>query len=111
MDSSIPAESFETARETVYGRDNVQRMAACLEGLVGLATARGRLARAATLHGAAEALREATRTPRPPPDARDYARILADLQAQLDPADYRAAHAIGRALAWEQAVVVALERE
>jgi non-specific serine/threonine protein kinase len=75
------------------------------------ASATNDFARAARLFGAAEALRETRGARLPPIDRDEYAPHLANLRAQLDAAQLRAAWDVGRALSIEQALEYALENK
>jgi predicted ATPase/DNA-binding SARP family transcriptional activator len=82
----------------------------CLEGLAGVAAAQRQPAWAGELFGAAEALREAIGMPLPLSECPDYEHDLALARAQIDPADFERAWALGRALPAAQVVTAALER-
>jgi tetratricopeptide (TPR) repeat protein len=82
----------------------------CLAGLAGVACARRQAERAAHLLGAATALLEATQLTLDTTDRRDYGRIMATVQAQLDAATFAAAWAEGRAMPLAQAMSYALDR-
>jgi tetratricopeptide (TPR) repeat protein len=64
--------------------------------------------RAATLFGAAEALRETIKSPLSPADLDDHNRILGQARTQLDEAAWTAAWTAGRAMSLDQAVSYAL---
>ena len=83
-------------------------IAACLVAVASLYAARGRLADAARLCGAAEALLDAIHTQIFPYDQEQNERNLAALCAQLGPAAFEAALAAGRLLTLEQAIALAL---
>jgi hypothetical protein len=68
-----------------------------------------RIAAAAMLFGAAEAIRDALGTPLPPVDRADHDRCLAAVRAALGEEAFAAASAEGRAMELEQAVAYALE--
>ncbi len=82
----------------------------CLEGLAGVAAAQSEPAWSGQLFGVAEALREAIGMPLPLSERADHQHDLALARAQLDPADFAAAWAIGRTMPAEQALAEALER-
>jgi hypothetical protein len=65
----------------------------CLEGLAGVAAARGDHERAAELDGAREVLRAQIGELHPPLHPAAYARTLATVRAGLTPAAFDAAHA------------------
>ncbi|HET9221890.1 MAG TPA: tetratricopeptide repeat protein, partial [Roseiflexaceae bacterium] len=98
------AESLALLWELEYKND-VPR---CLEGLGGVAVVQGQLERAATLFGAAEALRESINVLMPPSERADYDRAVAAARAQLGEDAFAAAWEAGRALPLEQAIEVAL---
>ncbi|MDQ5853429.1 MAG: hypothetical protein M3380_15420 [Chloroflexota bacterium] len=105
------AESLALFRELDY-RDAV---AFTLEGFAGLAAARGPhpegAIRAARLFGAAEAFREAIRSPMAPVDRPEYDRDVAAARAQLDEAAFEAAWREGRTMPWEEVVASVLAEE
>jgi tetratricopeptide (TPR) repeat protein len=80
-----------------------------LEGLAGVAVARGHPVRAGRLFGAAAALRDSADFPLSPVMRADYERDLAAARAQLDEATFAVAWAAGRGLLLEQAIAYALE--
>jgi predicted ATPase/DNA-binding SARP family transcriptional activator len=82
----------------------------CLEGLAGVAATQRQPAWSGQLFGVAEALREAIGMPLPLNERADYEHDLALARAQLDPADFAAAWALGRAMPAAQALAEALER-
>ncbi|MFN8497210.1 MAG: BTAD domain-containing putative transcriptional regulator [Anaerolineae bacterium] len=96
-------ESLDIRRQ--YG--NKANIAACLEGLAAVAGA-ARLpaasAWAVTLLGAAEALRDAARTPIPPVEYPAYRATVAILEAGLSGAEFATAWDAGRAMSLEEAV-------
>jgi hypothetical protein len=81
-----------------------------LEGLAGVAATQRQPAWSGQLFGVAEALREAIGMPLPLNERADYEHDLALARAQLDPADFAAAWALGRAMPAAQALAEALER-
>ncbi|MBI1742217.1 tetratricopeptide repeat protein [Candidatus Acetothermia bacterium] len=82
-----------------------------LEGLARVACAQGHFDRTAHLHGAAEALRAATGSPRPPNEQTDYEQDVAAARAGLGEAALAKAWAHGRAMTLEQAIEYALNEE
>jgi predicted ATPase/DNA-binding SARP family transcriptional activator len=82
----------------------------CLEGLAGVAATQRQPAWSGQLFGVAEALREAIGMPLPLNERADYEHDLALVRAQLDPADFATAWALGRAMPAAQALAEALER-
>jgi hypothetical protein len=86
------------------------RIAACLEGLAGVAVAMGQVERAVRLFGAAEVIREVGGVPLPSVDRATYDRDTAAIHAQLGKADFIALWAEGRTLTMDQAIVSALEK-
>jgi tetratricopeptide (TPR) repeat protein len=81
------------------------------EALAALAAAEGRAARAVQLLGAAEALREAQRFPLLPYLRPEHEHAVATARAGMDPDAFRAAWAVGRSMALDRAVALALTRE
>jgi predicted ATPase/class 3 adenylate cyclase len=65
--------------------------------------------RAATLFGAAEALRESVGLPMTPFEHMEYEREVNDLRANMDRTEYTRAWAEGRSLSMEQAIAFAME--
>ena len=85
-----------------------QRLVAeSLEEIASVAGARGRPQQVACLLAAAETLREAIGTPRPPAEQDRYARIEAAARDRLGEADWTAAWTTGRIMARDQAVAYA----
>ncbi|MEO7909119.1 MAG: tetratricopeptide repeat protein, partial [Roseiflexaceae bacterium] len=82
----------------------------CLEGLAGVAAMQCQPAWSGQLFGVAEALRAAIGMPLPLNECADYEHDRALARAQLDPADFAAAWALGRAMPAEQALAEALKR-
>jgi hypothetical protein len=72
---------------------NLMYLPWCLEGLAGVAAARGDHQRAAELDGARDALRAQIGVLHPPLHPAAYARTLATVRAGLTPAAFDAAHA------------------
>ena len=79
-----------------------------LDALAGVAAARGHLARAATLQGAAEALLESTGGRVHPWDRAEYEAHLLSAREAAGRAAWEEARARGRAMGLEQAVEYAL---
>jgi tetratricopeptide (TPR) repeat protein len=98
-------ESLALAREL----GNKESIAQNLEGLAAIAGARGHVARAAQLFGAASALREAIGVPVPAADRALYERMLAQARAALALEAFAAAWAAGSALPLEDAMALADE--
>ncbi len=84
-------------------------IAACLEGLAGVADGQDESARAARLWGAAEGLREQMGAPVPPVDRVHYEAAVAHTRMALGEAGFGAAWAEGRAMTLEQVIAYALE--
>lgn len=84
-------------------------IAYCLEGLAGVAALRGLAKRAARLFGAAETLREASGYLLPPVERERYERYVAIARAHIEPSEFAAAWARGRALTLEEAVQYSLD--
>jgi ATP/maltotriose-dependent transcriptional regulator MalT len=80
----------------------------CLEGMAGLAAGQDQPERAAQLFGAAEALREAIGTPRPPAFLAHYERNLVAARVKLDETSFEMAWAKGRAMILDEAIEYAL---
>ncbi len=83
----------------------------CLEGLADIAGARGEAVRAARLYGAAEALREAVGYPLTAEDLALMEPYLAAARSQLDEAVWQRAWEEGRAMALEEAIAYALQKD
>jgi tetratricopeptide (TPR) repeat protein len=83
-------------------------IAGSLESLAHLATEQAQPRRAATLIGAAEALREVLGAPLPPNYQEEYDRSVAATRQALDEEAFAAAWEQGRALTWEEAIDFAL---
>lgn len=101
-------------RETIVGfRDVGQNGAVAhqLECFAFIAEARGQLARAAQLLGAAEALREKAGTPMRPDERPDYDQHVAAVRQRLGPDSFRVAWAAGRTLTMEQAIQYAQQMD
>lgn len=79
-----------------------------LDGLAGLALARGQPERAARLIGAGEAVRRWLGSPLPPVDPAGYADNVAATRAALGDTVFASAQEDGRALTFEDAVAAAL---
>jgi non-specific serine/threonine protein kinase len=86
-------------------------MAACLEGLVGLAVAEARHERALKLTGAAHSLREEIASPLVPSDQERLDQRLSEARHALGSAAAFAAFAEGGRLSFEDAIRFALEEE
>ena len=67
--------------------------------------------RAASLFGAAEALRERCQSPMTDDERIEYNRWVAELRGKLPEAEYKAAWAEGRGMTMEGAVALAREKE
>jgi len=78
-------------------------IAGCLEGIAGLALARGKPADAARLYAAADALREAVGAPRPPRSRTAHEEAIGTLRRQLGEDAFAAPWTEGRGLTLEQA--------
>jgi predicted ATPase/DNA-binding SARP family transcriptional activator len=96
--------SLETFRALGYS----QRMIECLEDLAELAVDRGQPAHAVRLLAAAGHFREAEGCPMPPLRRRAIERATERARAALNPAAFKTAWAVGRAMTLEQAVTSAL---
>jgi hypothetical protein len=80
-----------------------------LDGVAGLAAARGRPEGAAQLYGAAAAVRETTGPALPPPERPDHERRLAAVRTAAGDAAFTSAWEEGRALSLAEAVDLALD--
>ena len=92
-------------------RYNKTECVTTLERWAGAAAGAGRSIEAATVLGAAEALREGMRSPVAPVERADHARALADARAHLVPSDFARAWGQGRAMAladWTKVIDFAL---
>ncbi len=99
-------------RETIRGWERTGNRGAIahqLEAFAFVASGRGDTRRAATLLGAAEALREASRTTMIPPEKEVYARELDRLRSTADPIALETDWTAGRALDLPAAIAFALE--
>jgi hypothetical protein len=99
-------------RETIQDWQELGQRAAIaheLECFGFIAGAQGQAGRAATLLGAAEALRAANGTPMTQMERGEYDQAVAQLRTQLAGADFEAAWAAGRAMSQDVAVAYALE--
>jgi len=93
--------------EEVGGED----VAFYLTGFASVANRQGQPLKAATLVGAADALRAARGRPIDPGDLPDYEELMATLRAQLGQEVLAAAYAKGQALSREEAVALSLSDE
>jgi ATP/maltotriose-dependent transcriptional regulator MalT len=84
-------------------------IAQCLEGLACAAAQEGKAQGAATLWSAAEALREATGAPLPPPDREYNERNMAAVRARTDVPRWDSAWTAGRAMPLEVVIGMALQ--
>jgi tetratricopeptide (TPR) repeat protein len=91
--------------------EDKQGSAVLLEAWASLVCAQNLPKRAATLWGAAKALREAAGTPLPPSARADFDDQVAQARAALNEDEFAQAFAAGRALTWEQAVAYALQEK
>ena len=82
----------------------------CLEGFAGVAAMQCQPAWSGLLFGVAEALRETIGMPLPLNECADYQRDRELARAQLDPAEFAAAWALGRAMPAAQALAESLKR-
>ena len=84
-------------------------IAYCLEGLAGVAGARGQAEHGAQLLGAAESLRERSGYPLPPAERERYQGYVTRARMQMDESLFVEAWARGRSLTREGAIRYALE--
>ncbi len=98
-------ESLTLLRETGDWRG----VAMCLAAFAALRLAEGRVADAARLCGAVDALLESLHTGLLPQDHALYQRTLAELRSKLDTVAFNAAWADGQALKVEQAITLAVD--
>ncbi len=106
------AEAATLYHESIAGwleLGNRTALAHDLESLAIIAAAQGRPHRAATLFGAADALRQATQSSMTGMERAEYTQALTHARTQVDESEWSAAWAEGRAMALEQAVAYALE--
>ena len=92
-------------------RYNKTECVTTLERWAGAAAGAGRYLEAATVLGAAEALREAMRSPVAPVERADHARALADAREHLESSDFARAWGQGSAMAladWTKVIDFAL---
>ena len=88
--------------------DNPTLLPWCLEGLAGVAAARGQWEHAARLCGAREALRARLGLDLPPAHPAGYAATLSAVRAALGEGGVAAAHAAGRTLPLDRVLVDAV---
>lgn len=81
----------------------------CLDAFAALAAAQGKFTRAARLQAASIALMQTSGIAIMNLQRRDQEQRMADLQSQMQEADFAQASAQGRAMTWEQAIAYALE--
>ncbi|HEV8603530.1 MAG TPA: protein kinase [Gaiellaceae bacterium] len=98
------AEGLTLARE----RGDKRVAAECLQGLAAASGAQGQPALGAKLHATAEALLEAIGATRSPAERAIHERFVPALRAQLGDEAFEAEAAVGRALAPEDAITLAL---
>jgi hypothetical protein len=79
-----------------------------LESFAFIAAAQSQPVRAATLLGAAQALREQIKSDMTPMERREYTRVVDDLRAHSDEHAFSGAWAEGRGLTIEEAIQFAL---
>ena len=96
------------ALELVRAVRNPGDVGQCLDALAGAAAARGHLARAATLQGAAEALLESAGARVQPRDRAEYEAHLRSAREAAGRAAWEEARVRGRAMSLEEAVEYAL---
>ena len=91
-----------------YDQHSHWDIADVLEVLAAVATARSDPGEAARLFGAAEALREALKTPLPPSERESYEVRVLDARTKLDGTEFAVAWSVGRQMNLEEAVKHAL---
>jgi hypothetical protein len=84
-------------------------IAECLEGLAALAAGNGRVAQAARLWGAAEALRESSGAPLPPVERARYEARVSAARAQVDRGGWEADWMRGRTRSLQETIAEALD--
>jgi tetratricopeptide (TPR) repeat protein len=84
-------------------------VAACLEGMAGLALVQQQEERSARLFGAAAALREAIGCPLPPVERAEHDRHVSAVRSALQETEFAAAWSAGQVMSLEQALAFALE--
>jgi predicted ATPase len=102
---SLAVESLELSRDLGYTRTVIQ----CLHTLAAVAATNGQLSRAATLSAAAEGLHEATHSRPWAAEQLIEERFLHVAREQLSDHELQQASALGRAMALDEAIVLALE--
>ncbi len=107
-DDALAAACYHESLALLRELEGTRLISLCLEGIAGLAGARGQPAQAARLFGAAAALREAFGPPVPPVYRASYERDLDVARTQTDAVSWAAAWAAGRTLPLEQAIDEAL---
>lgn len=95
---------YEEGLAILKDLDDKWWMAWCLEGLAGVAAARGQPRRAARIFGATQALREEIRGPRPAAHLADYERMVSQAHLQIDEETFAAAWAEGRTITPDEAL-------
>jgi non-specific serine/threonine protein kinase len=102
---------YQQALDRFGQREEKEGIALSLEGFGMLAAAEGRAVRAGRLFGAAEAIREAIRVQKAPPDLPPYEHAIAAARAALGEEAFETAWAEGRAMNLEHAIAYALEND
>jgi predicted ATPase len=106
-DEALARSLFEESLALFRELGDRRGLASSLEAFAALRAAAGMMTQAAHLWGAAEALREAIRLPRPPGDRSRYERYVTAARRKLGEAGFSAAWAEGRAMTLEEAVALA----
>lgn len=105
---------FAEALQTFVDLDDQVLVAEILERMAAVAGTRRRFERAATLWGAAEALREKVQAPLPPAERREQEQALARIRNSMPADAFAQAWAVGRHLAltdFEELIAFALAQE
>ncbi len=106
-DSAGAAALFAEGASLMQAIGNPLHMPLCLEGLAGVAAARGNWDLAARLCGARDALHQSLGLGVPPADPTRYARTLASSRTALGDDDFSAEYEVGRSLSPEQVLAKA----
>jgi tetratricopeptide (TPR) repeat protein len=108
-DAAIACSYYQATLQLETKVPNPVVVAGCLEGLAGVARAKGCPERAAKLLGAASGLREASGAVILPYRRAEHEHLLESVKADLGDAWFAAAWAEGQAMSPEEAVTVALQ--
>jgi hypothetical protein len=98
---------LQSGLSLAYSLKQKQNIAHCLEGLAGVAAARGEAERSARLWGAADAIREASYNPVTPTEQVMYSPFMAKVRSELGEAAFLESWQAGRSLTIPKAVAFA----